>query len=154
MTLSKAFLAYAHNASNETRNPEWALKAMKHIMKSTVQRQKAEHKADLFRTLVKKKIPPSNIATACKKLCSKLDITNEQTVANIIMREILHNTQRKVTQAKYEATQIWRQDRRALQTHNVKDSFCKAWIKEKEISRRCLQQARRKKVTFLVNQHK
>ena len=154
MTLSKAFLAYAHNASNETRNPEWALKAMKHIMKSTVQRQKAEHKADLFRTLVKKKIPPSNIATACKKLCSKLDITNEQTVANVIMREILHNTQRKVTQAKYEATQIWRQNRRALQTHNVKDSFCKAWIKEKELSRRCLQQARRKKVTFLANQHK
>ena len=152
MTLSKVFLADTHYASRSSSNPNGAITAMKHIMNYTVKELKAEHEVDLLNTLIKKRLQPNYVARACKRLCDQMNINHkEKTIANIIMRENLHNAQRKVTQAKQNATKIWRENRRALAFHNVKDTFIAIWRREKQIVRKIHVQMRRKEVNFLHN---
>ena len=153
MTLSKIFLTDTHNASRSSSNPNGAITVMKHIMNHTVKELKAEHEVDLLKTLIKKRLQPNNVATACKRLCDQMNIKQkEKTIASIIMRENLHNAQRKVTQAKQNVTRIWRENKRTLAIHQITtDTFNAMWRREKKIVRRIHKEMRHKKVTFLLN---
>ena len=152
MTLSKTFLAKAHHASKWTCTPRWALKAMKHIMNNTVKRMYAESEADLLSTLIKKKLQPNNVTTACNKLCSHMRTKHkEKDIAKIIMKEKLHEAQRTVTRAKRNAMQVWRENRSGLTFHKIRDVFDAMWMREKDVTKKILKQRLHKKVTFLCN---
>ena len=89
----------------------------------------------------------------CLRVCSGLSRSRERTLLEKVMKWRLRDARRSMDEAKRENTRVWREAKRVLSYHRVRDEYLAIWRREKEQYRLHLRELLRSKVSVLVQRY-
>ena len=104
---------------------------------------------DLFVDLKRRHIGTTEVESMSKRICFKLPSKRCRTLVDIIMKCKIDDARKEMNKARYNNTQVWRNNRQHLVDMNIINQFNDVWSFEKEVTRTNLCNKRKKKVDFL-----
>ena len=153
MKLTNSFMVSANIISNTSTNPAMVLEAMKRTMSSSMKLLKGRYVFDLFTKLCNKKVGTNAMVNQCKRICSGLPRGREQSMLEIVMKWRLQDAKASMFESERENTRIWRDSKRIITAHRVREEYETIWRREKEKYQWHLRGLLRSKVSLLVRRY-